>query len=417
MRKVKRGVSLLLAVIMLAGVMAVAPFTAGAATEDCYFVGSLTGWQFDQMTSIGNDAFEYEFIDVKAGNHEFKFAPAASWNTSYGVADAQSYSTEDGMTKISGVCYLGNNSSNISLSLDSDASRVKFVFYPDYKDSTKDYVTGRYDIYVTSNSAPVENYVYFVNTKNWAKPYAYFWNSNATLSDPWPGNEMTATDEENVYKYNIGAAPNLIFNGGEGAEQTNNLNAADCIDKYFEPVTGQAYDSAEEAVAAAYEKKANTAFTKTITRDADDNAWTGYTLSNPNAILGVQKKNDSVNDIRFITVISKEIMDLADDYGYVLAKASTTDYEAVRNNADKLGITEDNKITCKNTTNTLSGDFGSNQDGNAYRYVTAAVNNVDNDATVVARFYIVIGGKTYTSKYYTAGNTYDGCAVTPSYFS
>lgn len=139
--------------------------------------------------------------------------------------------------------------------------------------------------------------------------------------------------------------------------------------------------------------------------------------------LGVQKKslaNEQTKDrsLRFITEMSSDILltlnsDESSDYGFVFAalnKNSESDY-------DKLTVTHSaaHKYSCKGTTNTLSNNFGNDkytdgEDGyTSYKYITASLYNIPENAKLVARFYITYKGTTYYVNY-ANGNDVTGTA-------
>lgn len=117
-----------------------------------------------------------------------------------------------------------------------------------------------------------------------------------------------------------------------------------------------------------------------------------------------QSDAETGKDIRFITHVYSTFLNNASDYGYIVAKTSKT----FADNPDFSKLTPDSGngqkvISCKGTYNTLGVDATYN------KYVTLAVNGVDEGAGVVARFYITMNGKTYYSKYNSASGTYTGC--------
>ncbi|MBR1730886.1 MAG: BspA family leucine-rich repeat surface protein, partial [Ruminococcus sp.] len=109
---------------------------------------------------------------------------------------------------------------------------------------------------------------------------------------------------------------------------------------------------------------------RALTPESDDEVYTDNpslgSLYKGLRLLGVQKHNDG-KSIRYITVMSKDIIsrlgnDL-EDYGYVFAPFDTSaGYTAanVRNNMNKIKIDKDwvKSYSCKETINTLTGDYG-----------------------------------------------------------
>lgn len=133
--------------------------------------------------------------------------------------------------------------------------------------------------------------------------------------------------------------------------------------------------------------------------------------------LGYQKKatgklkgnNVDTQGLRLVTVVNSGLIKSANikDYGYVVAK-----YEGDKAIGDlKFGglrpwsYNGEKVISCKNSTNTFANDFGLYSADTKYKYITLAVNGMDDGDRIVARFYIqTTDGKYYFSKY----STYDG---------
>lgn len=140
-------------------------------------------------------------------------------------------------------------------------------------------------------------------------------------------------------------------------------------------------------------------------------------------LLGVQKKNaiagaektsekeaqENGNDLRFVAVLKTDILRNAQDYGFVLAKVnSSKTTESVAPNINALsadGVGNGEKvISAKGSSNTICGDYGELGTYTSYKYITCAVNGVEDGTKVVARFYVKIGGKTYYAQYPKGGN-------------
>ena len=72
--------------------------------------------------------------------------------------------------------------------------------------------------------------VYFKNTNNWSKIYAYAW-SGSSNNGAWPGQAMTCVDEEKgIYAIELdkdAGFKNIIFHNGEANHQTDNLTIPD----------------------------------------------------------------------------------------------------------------------------------------------------------------------------------------------
>ncbi len=148
-------------------------------------------------------------------------------------------------------------------------------------------------------------------------------------------------------------------------------------------------------------------------------------------LLGVQKKEaiddadvtsesrqESGNDIRFVAVLDTEILQGADDYGFVLAKANSKNaYSGVNFDNLKAHFGNGEKtVSALNTYNTVCGTTEAAQkygdptdDTTDYKYITCAVNGMSDEDMVVARFYVVKDGKTYYAKYAGHDYKYTGC--------
>ena len=101
-------------------------------------------------------------------------------------------------------------------------------------------------------SVPVEyDYVYLINTNDWAKAYIYTWTPEVA---GWPGAEMTKEDYQiagkDVYSYKEvkgSTFGGMLFNNGDGT-QTGDLTWQ--AGKYYAPSTGEWYADAATAEAA-----------------------------------------------------------------------------------------------------------------------------------------------------------------------
>ena len=152
-------------------------------------------------------------------------------------------------------------------------------------------------------------------------------------------------------------------------------------------------------------------------------------------LLGVQKKADSDDpvtsengeqeaaegdDLRFVAVLDTDLVQDADDYGFVLAKVGTNK-NCANTNFDNLKVDMGNgekTISAKGTYNTVCGDdnvsmaYGNPEDDSTdYKYVTCAVNGIDDSSKIVARFYYKKDGKTYYAKYAGHNYKYTGCTA------
>jgi hypothetical protein len=143
-------------------------------------------------------------------------------------------------------------------------------------------------------------------------------------------------------------------------------------------------------------------------------------------LLGVQKKNaiagaaetsasgqETGKDIRFVAVLDTQLLKAADDYGFVLAKVGT-DKDTTNTNFDNLKANWGNgekTVSAKGTYNNVCGSevYGNPTDSSTnYKYITCAVNGLDTESKVVAKFYVTIGGKTYYAQYAAHDYQYRG---------
>ncbi len=149
-------------------------------------------------------------------------------------------------------------------------------------------------------------------------------------------------------------------------------------------------------------------------------------------LLGVQKKftdkidettssQEGAKNMRFIAVLDTDLVQNADDYGFVLAKVTDTTAKTFgydNTNFDNLKANMGNgekTISAKGTSNNVCGigDYSAYGDPTNtttdYKYITCAVNNVTDDDKVIARFYYKKDGKTYYAKYAGHNYQYTGC--------
>lgn len=119
-------------------------------------------------------------------------------------------------------------------------------------------------------------------------------------------------------------------------------------------------------------------------------------------ICGVQMKRDEQNlenkALRFVSVIDKNILNKAKSYGYVIGYTKKNlDKKAINRYAFSLvkGNDEYGKtIDCTGSSNDVFGDYGKNSADTNYKYITAAVNNIQDagtiglDTVIIARPYV-----------------------------
>ena len=159
-------------------------------------------------------------------------------------------------------------------------------------------------------------------------------------------------------------------------------------------------------------------------------------------LLGVQKKEDlntnekvpgsdktsesnqeGAKNIRFVAVIDTDLirnLGPDDDYGFVLAKVdsnhgySNTGIENLKANWGNGEKT----ISAKDTFNNVCGTtdealaYGNPNANTPYKYVTCAVNDIEDDSKIVARFYYKKDGVTHYAKYAGHNYQYTGCIST-----
>ncbi len=174
--------------------------------------------------------------------------------------------------------------------------------------------------------------------------------------------------------------------------------------------------------------------------DADDE-WGAETDFTGNfEICGVQIKHfdgDKENKaLRFVSVIDRNILDKAESYGYVIGYSdNNTDRKTINRNAFTLVKDGESGLTidCTGTDNNTFGDYGKHNTNKNYKYITAAVNNIQDaedigvDTTIIARPYVelkdeykpadgpaVIYGQ-YTDA--STGEAYPSCSCSYNYIA
>ena len=146
-------------------------------------------------------------------------------------------------------------------------------------------------------------------------------------------------------------------------------------------------------------------------------------------LLGVQLKtkagedtsdqeNGDHRDLRYVAVIAKSLIDDPEvtDYGFVLAKVGTgkTTSNTNFNNLRANWGNGEKTISAKGTYNNVCGNEAYGDPANnttTYKYVTCAVNGVDTNSKIAARFYVVKNGKTYYAKYAQYNYNFTGCTA------
>lgn len=154
--------------------------------------------------------------------------------------------------------------------------------------------------------------------------------------------------------------------------------------------------------------------------DAEDSFFNEFGITTPQSgynglnLLGVQKKNDEENNsMRFVSLISSDVLKNVKEYGYVFTRTSKNT-DTAKENAGKLTLENGLKCDCTGTVNSMTGDYGSGDfNASSYKYVTAAVNNISEDKAIVARLYVIDNdGITHYGSYIDSENSaWDGCAA------
>lgn len=273
---------------------------------------------------------------------------------------------------------------------------------------------------------PTYNTVKFINKQNWSKVYLYAWNGNENIGN-WPGVEITEkstdADGNEVYTADFDLNFNkIIFNNGTD-EQTVDIDYNNEVTGYYPSEKNtdgkwkvETYNETTPAGNIYTDSNGKTIdLSETMPRETDDTALTGIGNEFKNMqILGVQKKKDTEkHNIRFVTVVNRDIINDAEDYGYIAVGASGTDKAraAVENyTLDKAPAK--NVFSCKGTSNKISGDYGKNGADTKYKYVTYSVNNIG-DYGIGVVFYVkdTKGNVFYAPYTNSAGVTYNSCAA------
>lgn len=154
---------------------------------------------------------------------------------------------------------------------------------------------------------------------------------------------------------------------------------------------------------------------ETFTRDAEDTAKFGIGNVFKNfQILGVQKKNDdNQRAVRFVAVMDNAVIQDAEDYGFIAIAGYDMD-EAHDNCEGKTldNVSSKNIFSCKETSNTVSGDYGKYNTEKDYKYITFAVNNIRDKGVAVMLYVKDKNDNVYYAPYTNKnGFTFNNCAV------
>ncbi len=78
---------------------------------------------------------------------------------------------------------------------------------------------------VVDPDEPTEYTIYFNNYKDWNDVYVYYWENNGAVLSSWPGDEVTETVDDNVYKVTLPIEANAVIfnNGNDGNDQSDEI--------------------------------------------------------------------------------------------------------------------------------------------------------------------------------------------------
>jgi hypothetical protein len=169
----------------------------------------------------GAEAGEY----VSGNNGLYKYFKVNPYYTVSFLPDSKSSGVMDSIKTVSGIitlpeCTFINNDNNL---------------FACWTDGTKHYKAGaklaaKADVSFTpcwessGGAAAEDNTVYCRNSAGWSTVYAYCWGDTVNNA-AWPGVEMQNIEGTDIWKLTITTGPyaNIIFNGGFGAVQTNDM--------------------------------------------------------------------------------------------------------------------------------------------------------------------------------------------------
>ena len=189
------------------------------------------------------------WTDVKA----YAYSPAnASWPgvaatkeaEKIGDFDVYSYTATEG--KYANVIFNGSGGQTADLTWSEGVDKY---YIHDYNGNTGWYTKAEAEAILV---VPVEyDYVYFINTDNWAKVNIYTWTPEVA---GWPGAAMTKEAEQiagkDVYSYKVvkgSTFGGMIFNNGDGTQTGDLVWQAG---KYYMYSTNKWYDTKEDAEGA-----------------------------------------------------------------------------------------------------------------------------------------------------------------------
>ena len=203
--KILTIVLVLATLISIIGVFAI---PASAATVKLNGSLAANGWDGDTMT-LTDGWYTITRVLEKGKTYEFKITVDGSWlgnnGTFYGTTEATSPSSGWEMTT--------SNGTNC---------KIYTVVDGEYTFKFKSTGTGKGQLIVLSPATRV----YFDNTANWSKVYCHYWyksGSSVLSTTAWPGVEITANKDGDLYYIDLPNGYNwVIFNNNSGS-QTSDL--------------------------------------------------------------------------------------------------------------------------------------------------------------------------------------------------
>ncbi len=401
----KRPLSVLLAVLMIAGLFTTLPMTANAdgdppTSGEC---GENVSWEFS-----GNLLYFQGNGDMEEGRYEYQDCDYSNDITEvyidYGITSL-SYKVCVGLESVERA-HIGDDVRTIDEMAFSGCTSLRELYIGYSVESIDDYAfekTAISSLYFSENIKEI-GYRAFSSCENL---------TTVTFAPPYDaGQDLTIGEEafpKNClldYESNTGYV--LFTENDEEVAEGTDLSELCGQTLTWEP---RSYDYYTEN-GDGYN------FNDTIAVGAGDTLAekNNYSVLYNFKTLGVQKKT-SPQSIRFITVINSEILkdSKVEEYGYIIIKPTGVSTVAAADaNIGKANITNcaSAKVDCKGTDNNLAGDYGQYSTSTTYKYVTAMVNNVNPDTIIAARFYLKTSDGTYYTQYTNDSDvTYDGCAA------
>lgn len=251
----------------------------------------------------------------------------------------------------------------------------------------------------------------------WSAGGGYSWPLNFTTLACYNGDYyFNSTDK--ICKMNPeDSSPQIIYNNDKeyevyGLRITPDANLDYCVK--------ESPNSEDNIYTIDLKNEVERAIDTELTIDNEDDNFLNFGIPIPDDgytglnLLGVQLKSaEEQTSMRFISLISSDVLKNASEYGYVFTTTSKETATA-KSLASKLTVENGHKYICTDTINTMTGNYGSGDfNATGYKYVTAAINNITSDKAVVARLYIIDNnGNVHYGKYIDSNNVkWDGCAA------